>query len=150
MQIPWLTDLLILAQKDGGNATPAEEGAGQAAPSFFNSPFMLILGIFFIFWFLIIRPQSKKQKARERKVKGMQKGDTVMTHGGIYGRVVKLTDQDVILEVDKSSRTRIQFMRTAILDILDVAGGQDSGGDSAEIREAEEVKAPPIQDIEGD
>ena len=139
MQIPLITEFLILAQE-------AEEPAA-GAPSFLNSPMVLILGIFFIFWFLIIRPQSKKQKARERKVQSMQKGDTVMTHGGIYGRVVKLTDQDVILEVDKTSRTRIQFTRTAILDILDVQGGQ--GDDSAAGKaEEEEAAAPSVSGIE--
>ena len=139
MQIPSLTEFLILAQE-------AEEPAA-GAPSFLNSPMVLILGIFFIFWFLIIRPQSRKQKARERKVQSMQKGDTVMTHGGIYGRVVKLTDQDVILEVDKTSRTRIQFTRTAILDILDVQGGQrdDSAAGQAE---EEEAVAPSVSAIE--
>ena len=136
MQIPSLTEFLILAE---------EPAAG--APSFLNSPMVLILGIFFIFWFLIIRPQSRKQKERERKVQSMQKGDTVMTHGGIYGRVVKLTDQDVILEVDKTSRTRIQFTRTAILDILDVQGGQrdDSAAGQAE---EEEAVAPSVSAIE--
>jgi len=139
MQIPSLTEFLILAQE------PEEPAAG--APSFLNSPMVLILGIFFIFWFLIIRPQSRKQKERERKVQSMQKGDTVMTHGGIYGRVVKLTDQDVILEVDKTSRTRIQFTRTAILDILDVQGGQrdDSAAGQAE---EEETVAPSVSAIE--
>ena len=138
MQIPLLTEFLILAE--------AEEPAA-GGPGFLNSPMVLILGIFFIFWFLIIRPQSRKQKARERKVQAMHKGDTVMTHGGIYGRVVKLTDQDVILEVDKTSRTRIQFTRTAILDILDVQGGQrdDSAAGKAE---EEEAVAPSVSAIE--
>ena len=145
MQIPLITEFLILAQEGGENAAPAADT--NAAPSILNSPMVLILGIFFIFWFLIIRPQSKKQKARERKVQSMQKGDTVLTHGGIYGRVVKLTDQDVILEVDKTSKTRIQFTRTAILDILDVQGGQ-SADSAAGSSDKEEAAAPSVSGIE--
>ena len=140
MQIPLLTELLILAQ-EGGEAPPLPQ------PSILNSPMVLILGIFFIFWFLIIRPQSKKQKERERKVQSMQKGDTVMTHGGIYGRVVKLTDQDVILEVDKTSKTRIQFTRTAILDILDVQGGQAAASDAGKAEE-DDSAAPSVSGLQ--
>ena len=139
MQIPLLTEFLILAQEGGEPAS--------APPSILNSPMVLILGIFFIFWFLIIRPQSKKQKERERKVQSMQKGDTVMTHGGIYGRVVKLTDQDVILEVDKTSKTRIQFTRTAILDILDVQGGQAAASDAGKAEE-EDSAAPSASGLQ--
>ena len=136
MHIQWFTDFIVFAQEEGGGFF----GGGLGS-------FMPIILIFAIFWFLIIRPQSRKQKARERKVQSMQKGDTVMTHGGIYGRVVKLTDQDVILEVDKTSRTRIQFTRTAILDILDVQGGQrdDSAAGKAE---EEEAVAPSVSAIE--
>ena len=134
MQKSLLREFLILAQE-----------GGEAPPSILNSPMVLILGIFFIFWFLIIRPQSKKQKERERKVQQMQKGDTVMTHGGIYGRVVKLTEQDVILEVDKTSKTRIQFTRTAILDILDVQGGQAAASDDGK-SEGEEASVDGPQE----
>ena len=77
----------------------------------------------------------------------MQKGNTVMTHGGIYGRVVKLTDQDVILEVDKTSKTRIQFTRTAILDILDVEGGQADASSAGKAEEEESV-APSVSGIQ--
>lgn len=140
MQIPLLTEFLILAQEGGEPAS--------APPSILNSPMVLILGIFFIFWFLIIRPQSKKQKERERKVQSMQKGDTVLSHGGIYGRVVKLTDQDVILEVDKTSKTRIQFTRTAILDILDVQGGQAADSAAGSTDGKKEDAAPSVSGIE--
>ena len=109
-----------------------------------------IVGMIAIFWFLIIRPQSKKQKERERKVQAARKGDNVLTHGGIYGKIVKEIDQDVVvLEVDKHSKTRIQFTRTAILDIIDSAAVQDDASDPEETTtdEAEaEDEVPPIPD----
>ena len=83
MQIPLLTELLILAQ-EGGEAPPLPQ------PSILNSPMVLILGIFFIFWFLIIRPQMKRQKEHQERVGGLKKGDQVVTQGGLVGKVIKV------------------------------------------------------------
>ena len=79
--------------------------------------------IFAIFYFLIIRPESKKRKAREAKVRQMQKGDQVLTNGGIYGTVRKVGETDVELEVDKSNKIRIRFSKNAILEVLSASGG---------------------------
>ena len=137
MHIQWFTDFIVFAQEEGGGFF----GGGLGS-------FMPIILIFAIFWFLIIRPQSKKQKERERKVQAARKGDNVLTHGGIYGKIVKEIDQDVVvLEVDKHSKTRIQFTRTAILDITDSAAVQDDASEPEETTtdEAEaEAEVPPI------
>ena len=136
MHIPWFTDFIVLAQEGGGGFG----GLGS---------FMPIILIFAIFWFLIIRPQSKKQKERERKVQAARKGDNVLTHGGIYGKIVKATDEDIVLEVDKHSKTRIQFTRTAILDIIDSAAVQDDASESEETTTSKaeaEAEVPPIPD----
>ena len=140
MHIPWLTNFIVLAQ-EGGEPAPAA-GGGSLLESFFP-----IIMIFVIFWFLIIRPQSKKRKELARKVQAARKGDNVLTHGGIYGKIVKEIDEDVVvLEVDKHSKTRIQFTRTAILDIVDSTAVQDaSEPEETTTGEAEaEVEAPPI------
>ena len=131
MHIPWFTDFIVLAQEGGGGFG----GLGS---------FMPIILIFAIFWFLIIRPQSKKQKERERKVQAARKGDNVLTHGGIYGKIVKEIDQDVvILEVDKHSKTRIQFSRTAIRDIIDSAPAEEEDAPEP-VAEGTEENLPPI------
>ena len=111
MHIPWLTDFVIFAQENGAPAPG--QGAEQAPQSGFGM-FVPLIGIFLIFWFLIIRPQSKQQKERNLKIKAARKGDNVVTIGGVYGKIVKETELDVVLEVDKHSKTRIQFQRTAI------------------------------------
>ena len=140
MQIPLLTEFLILAQE-------AEEPAAGAS-SFLNSPMVLILGIFFIFWFLIIRPQSKKQKERNLKIKTARKGDNVVTIGGVYGKIVKETELDVVLEVDKHSKTRIQFQRTAIQDVINsVAVQEDSESreeSTGKVESGSEADVPPM------
>tara|TARA_B100001013_G_scaffold93314_1_gene51989 strand:+ start:211 stop:660 length:450 start_codon:yes stop_codon:yes gene_type:complete len=134
MHIPWLTDFVVFAQENGAPA--AGQGAEEAPQSGFGM-FVPLIGIFLIFWFLIIRPQSKQQKERNIKVKAARKGDNVVTIGGVYGKIVKETELDVVLEVDKHSKTRIQFQRTAIQDVINSAAAQED----SESREESDVEA---------
>jgi len=136
MHIPWLTDFVIFAQQNGPPAAgQAAEEAPQGEGGF--GMFVPLIGIFLIFWFLIIRPQSKQQKERNIKVKAARKGDNVVTIGGVYGKIVKETELDVVLEVDKHSKTRIQFQRTAIQDVINSAAAQED----SESREESDVEA---------
>jgi len=144
MHIPWLTDFVIFAQENGAPAPG--QGAEQAPQSGFGM-FVPLIGIFLIFWFLIIRPQSKQQKERNLKIKAARKGDNVVTIGGVYGKIVKETELDVVLEVDKHSKTRIQFQRTAIQDVINSTAAQESAESREESGKAEsesEDGAPPM------
>ena len=144
MHIPWLTDFVIFAQENGAPAPG--QGAEQAPQSGFGM-FVPLIGIFLIFWFLIIRPQSKQQKERNIKIKAARKGDNVVTIGGVYGKIVKETELDVVLEVDKHSKTRIQFQRTAIQDVINSTAAQESAESREESGKAEsesEDGAPPM------
>ena len=85
-------DVLLLAQEtgaggDAGGDAGGGAGAGAGGGGGMGGILFPLLMIFAIFYFLIIRPESKKRKAREAKVRQMQKGDQVMTNGGIYGSV---------------------------------------------------------------
>ena len=144
MHIPWLTDFVIFAQENGAPA--AGQGAEEAPQSGFGM-FVPLIGIFLIFWFLIIRPQSKQQKERNIKIKAARKGDNVVTIGGVYGKIVKETELDVVLEVDKHSKTRIQFQRTAIQDVINSTAAQETAQQREESGKAEsgsEDNAPPM------
>lgn len=144
MHIPWLTDFVIFAQENGAPAPG--QGAEQAPQSGFGM-FVPLIGIFLIFWFLIIRPQSKQQKERNLKIKAARKGDNVVTIGGVYGKIVKETELDVVLEVDKHSKTRIQFQRTAIQDVINSTAAQESAESREESGKAESESgdgAPPM------
>jgi preprotein translocase subunit YajC len=89
---------------------PADGGSGGAMSSF------IFLGlIFFIFWFFIIRPQSKKQKEIERKVTEMKKGDKVVTSGGMIGTLSNIEDDSALIEVDKDVKIRV--LKSAIVDV---------------------------------
>lgn len=143
MYIPWLTDFVIFAQQDGAPA--AGQGAEEAPQGGFGM-FVPLIGIFLIFWFLIIRPQSKQRKERDIKVKAARKGDNVVTIGGVYGKIVKETELDVVLEVDKHSKTRIQFQRTAIQDVINSAAVQEAAESQEESdgKAESELEAPPM------
>jgi preprotein translocase subunit YajC len=72
------------------------------------------LAIILIMYFLMIRPQVKKQKDRQKMIDAIQKGDNVVTSGGIHGKVMGFTDNDktVILKVDDN--VKINVDRSAI------------------------------------
>jgi preprotein translocase subunit YajC len=90
----------------------------QAAPGD-GSPFgMLVpmLLIFLIFYFLLIRPQQRRQRDQEKLLKGIEKGDDVVTAGGLHGRVVGVTDDVLTLEIAalKGERVRVKVNRSKI------------------------------------
>ena len=72
------------------------------------------LAIIVIMYFLMIRPQVKKQKERQKMIDALQKGDNVVTTGGIHGKVMGFTDNDktVILKVDDN--VKINVDRSAV------------------------------------
>lgn len=78
-------------------------------------PFILII---FVFYFLILRPQQKRQKERKKLLESIAKGDKVITSGGIYGTVEGVEDKTVLLKI--SDNTKIKVERSAIGTILGV------------------------------
>ena len=76
-------------------------------------PFILI---FVIMYFLILRPQQKRQKQHADMVKNVRRGDTVVTSGGLVGKVTKVIDDDQI-EVEVASDVRVRQMRSMIADV---------------------------------
>ena len=79
----------------------------------FLLPFILI---FVIMYFLILRPQQKRVKAHAEMVKNVRRGDTVITNGGLVGKVTKVIDDDQI-EVELASDIRVRQMRSMIADV---------------------------------
>jgi preprotein translocase subunit YajC len=82
-------------------AVPGLGGPGQMLS------FLPLVLVFVIFYFLLIRPQQKKAKQHQEMLGRLKKNDEVMTSGGIYGKVVALTDQVVTLEVAPNVRLRV-------------------------------------------
>ena len=108
----FLTGLVLAAAPDApapaGDA-PAQDGGGLM------SMLPVFAVIFFIFYFLVIRPQGKEKRKREDLLKQVKKHDKVVTTAGIHGVVVSTTDAEIVLEV--SDGVRIKFDRAAIWQV---------------------------------
>jgi len=76
-------------------------------------PFILI---FVIMYFLILRPQQKRVKSHQEMVKNVRRGDTVVTNGGLIGKVTKVFDDDQI-EIEIADDVRIRQMRQMLTDV---------------------------------
>ena len=82
---------------------------GSGASSIF-----LIVGMFVIMYFFMIRPQQKKAKDQQAYVDALKAGDKVITIGGLQGTIITVRDKTVVLEVDSSKGVRMVFLKSAI------------------------------------
>ncbi len=76
---------------------------------------LFMAAIFAIFYWFIIRPQSKRQKERQEKVSNMRKGDKIITSGGMIAKVTTVDDDTVLAEIDKGVKAR--FRKSSISDV---------------------------------
>ena len=91
----------------------AQTGAGGGADIFVSIlPFVLI---FVVMWFLIIRPQRTQMKKRGEMLTAIRRGDTVITGGGLVGKVTKADENE--LEVDLGGGTKVTALRATIADV---------------------------------
>lgn len=107
-----------LAYAMGG--IPGGTGASGGAGGFEWSTIVMMVAIFGIFYFLMIRPQQKKQKELKAMLEKLAYGDTVMTTGGIHGKITGLADAVITLEI--ADKVRIKVSRSSIGAILQKAG----------------------------
>lgn len=78
------------------------------------------VGIFAIFWFLLIRPQMRQQKQHREKIAAIKKGDQVVTAGGIVGKVIKVDDNYADVEIAQG--VRVKTVKATIGDIIPPGG----------------------------
>jgi preprotein translocase subunit YajC len=88
-------------------------GVGGDSMIFQLLPFVMI---FVIMYFLILRPQQKKVKTHQEMVKNVRRGDTVVTTGGLIGKVTKVIDDDQI-EIEIADDVRIRQVRQMVTDV---------------------------------
>lgn len=98
----------ILAQAASG-ATPA--GAHAAVPNMLNQ-FVLFGFIILIFYFLVIRPQQKRQKDHQRLLQNLKTGDKVITSSGIHGLISNVKEKTLILKV--ADNVKIEFDKASV------------------------------------
>ena len=86
-------------------ATAANGGMGSTV--------LMIVLMIAIFYFLMIRPENKRKKQAEEMRSALKKGDWLTTIGGVYGRVVAITDRTVVIETSED-RVSVEFLKSAI------------------------------------
>jgi len=111
----------------------AQSGPGAGAPGGGFSMLIPLLLMFAVFYFLLIRPQQKKQRQHQDMLRGLKVGDRVMTSGGIVGTIVEGGDQFIKLEV--ADKVRLEVGRTFISGRITAkdaqaitASGEQGGG----------------------
>ncbi|MDR1636886.1 MAG: preprotein translocase subunit YajC [Treponema sp.] len=112
------------------NAAPQNGGGAAPGPAQFVTSLLPFAAIIAIFYFLIIRPQNKKQKETQRMLGALKKGDKVVTIGGIRGTIQSTKEHTVILKVDEN--VKLEFNRSAISSVESQAKEDkaESGPDS--------------------
>ena len=86
-------------------------GSGQMLTTFVTFGLVIL-----IFYFLIIRPQNKKQKEAKKMLEALKKGDKVVSIGGIHGTVVAVKDTTTVVKVDDN--TKLEFTKSAIASVV--------------------------------
>ena len=95
-------------------AAPTQQGGSW-------SSILMIVLIFVIFWLFFIRPQNKRAKEQQKFRENLQKGDKIVTIGGIHGKVDEVREHTVVVSVDHN--TKIEFEKSAIIPNASQVGG---------------------------
>jgi preprotein translocase subunit YajC len=100
LMVGWLVALLVFI---GGCVPPPEEGA----KGFDWTIIIFLVLIFGVFYFLIIRPQRRRQKQHDTLMQELKKGDKVITTGGIYGVIDSINDESIVLKIESGATIRV-------------------------------------------
>lgn len=94
-------------------AQTATGAAGGGASAFMQ--LLPLIAIFVIFYFFLIRPQQKRMKAHREMVAAVKRGDKVVTAGGLVGKVTRVDDQEVQVEIAEG--VRVQVVKSTLADV---------------------------------
>ncbi len=106
---------VIMAASAFAMGTPQGEGKGNP-----YGGIIMLVGFFAIMYFLMIRPQQKKQKEKQAMINTVAEGDKIVTTGGIYGTVKKVSEATVRVQID--DQTRVELAKSAIAAVIEKAG----------------------------
>ncbi len=126
-------NLLLSAGLAAQAAAPAAGGGGQA-PEFGSYYLMMFAVLGLMFYFLILRPQSREQKRQQEVLNSVKKGDRVESIGGIHGTVVAVDTTNNIVSVQVDKNVKLDFSRNAIKSVFrkeDVKASAEDGKKSA-------------------
>ena len=97
-----LVGVLVLAGGCTLTGTEGDEGSGSIWPMI-----IFLVVIFALFYFVMIRPQQRRQKEHQSMMEELQRGDKVMTAGGIYGTIDSISEDSVVIKVEGGTTLRV-------------------------------------------
>ncbi|HEX7409693.1 MAG TPA: preprotein translocase subunit YajC [Candidatus Binatia bacterium] len=104
--------------------SPAWAQAAHGSPASPLIQFAPLVLIFVVFYFLLIRPQQQKAKEQRTMIANLKRNDEVVTTGGLYGKVVALTDKVLTLEIAPNVRVRVE--RAQVVSLAKAGGPEDA------------------------
>jgi preprotein translocase subunit YajC len=107
----------LLVALAGCVATETGAAEGESAGGWGSTWPMLIflVVIFAFFWFVMVRPQRKRQKEHQEMMQSLQKGDRVITAGGIYGTIDNLSEDSIVIKVEGGTTMRVARGSVAVI-----------------------------------
>ncbi len=110
------------------------QAAAKSSPSGMLSMLLPFILMFVVMYFLILRPQKRKDKDRKSLLSRIKKNDKVVTSGGIHGIIISVRENEVILRVDDAKDVKVKVDRTSIVAVVEV-----SHDDTEESNEPKEI-----------
>jgi preprotein translocase subunit YajC len=108
LSLALITGLLITTLVLVGGCLPTQTPAeGEGGGGFDWTIIIFLVLIFAMFYFLMIRPQRKRQKEQRELMAGLQKGDRIITVGGVYGVIESLSEESVVIKVESGATMRV-------------------------------------------
>ena len=93
--------------------------AGGAAPASGGMEMIIMLVVFgLVFYFMILRPQSKRMKEHKGLMSALSKGDEVLTQGGIVGKIAKVSDEKDFMVISITEGTEVTIQKSAVTAVL--------------------------------
>lgn len=93
----------------------AQEASAPSAGAAIMQQLLLFVPLILIFYFLIIRPQSQQRKQHQAMIDAVRRGDTIVTSGGLIGKVTKVADQELTVEL--ADNVRVRIVRRMVSDV---------------------------------
>lgn len=96
----------------------------EGGPSILGNPMFMMVIMFGIIYFMVLRPMSKQEKDRKARVEGLKKGDEIVLNGGILGRISSVDDEIAMVEI--ADRVKVRVLRKDISDTRAAAMAKDA------------------------
>lgn len=110
----------------------------QSSPSGMLSMLLPFILMFVVMYFLILRPQKRKEKDRKALLSRAKKNDRVVTAGGIHGTIMSVRENEIILRIDDAKDIKVKVDRTAIATVLEVSH-DDAEEVEVKVKETKEI-----------